>query len=136
MPTIAPTKDEQLWMDLITDFGCIVCHHFFNAPETPAEVHHMLNEYNERLGHLYTLSLCWGHHRGCEKGKVPRHSPKRNFENAYGTEMTLLRLLRYTIFRDQNKILPQGRVHFTLPSLPALEGTKIIPHQGCGSLLR
>lgn len=136
MTTTSPTKDEQLWMELVVESGCIVCRLFHDAPDTPCEIHHMLSDSHERLGHLYTIGLCYGHHRGREEGKVPRHSPKCKFEEAYDTEMNLLLALRVLILRYQQEICPHSGVHFTLPCLPPLVATKIISHQGSSLFLR
>lgn len=86
----SPNKEEKKWMDAIADFGCIVCH-LYHEPNTPACVHHILNEGHRRMGHLYTIPLCYGHHNGNELPyKIARHPNKTRFVNAYGTELQLL----------------------------------------------
>lgn len=82
------TKAEREWMDAITRLGCIACI-LTNRGETPAEPHHLLSG-GRRMGHLFTIPLCVGHHRIKEPGKQARHIHKSTFVAAYGTEMYLL----------------------------------------------
>jgi len=93
------TKAEKEWMDSIVDFGCLPCLLFFNAPDTPAMCHHILNEANRRMGHMFTLPLCDGHHHVFQKnsGKIRRHPTKKQFVAAYGTELELLDIMQRII---------------------------------------
>ena len=86
------TKAEKLWMDAITQLGCIVCWVFENAPGTPGCPHHLLDEGGSRIGHMSTICLCDpGHHQNSPTPKkISRHPNKARFEQAYGTEESLL----------------------------------------------
>lgn len=78
-------------MDAITQIGCIVCLVHFNAPATPGCPHHMLDEGGRRIGHLATICLCDpGHHQNGGDKKISRHPNKARFEQAYGSEESLL----------------------------------------------
>ena len=97
----APTKEEAAWMDAITDFGCIACH-LDGHPRTPGAVHHLLRG-GQRMGHLFTISLCDpGHHQnGAVKGVVSRHPDKAAFERRYGHEADLLELTQRLVKQEQ-----------------------------------
>ncbi len=90
----APTAAERAWMDAIVAFGCIACRLDGHQPR-PTAVHHILRG-GQRMGHLHTLGLCDpGHHQGGEPlGLISRHPYKARFEDRYGTEEDLLRILR------------------------------------------
>jgi len=111
------TKVEEVWMSRIVEFGCIVCHVHFDAPSTPAMVHHILSKSQKRMGHLFTLPLCDGHHHVPQKnsGKIRRHPTKKAFVEAYGEELDLLDVLQREISRLDKKELPQSRVHLSKP---------------------
>lgn len=49
-------------MDDICRVGCCVCI-MTGLGNTPGEVHHILSEGKRKLGHLFTLCLCYTHHR-------------------------------------------------------------------------
>ncbi len=85
------TKLERAWCDAITQIGCIVCFLFESAPGTPGAVHHLLSG-GRRIGHLDTICLCDpGHHqKSPTPRKISRHPDKARFEQAYGTEESLL----------------------------------------------
>lgn len=93
----APTAAEREWMDAIVAYGCVACRIDGHAPR-PTAVHHILRG-GQRIGHLFTLSLCDpGHHQGGEQfGLISRHPYKARFEAKYGTELELLARLRATI---------------------------------------
>lgn len=90
----APTKAEREWLDAIVRFGCIACWLDGLGHRTPA-VHHILRG-GRRMGHLFTLPLCPGHHQDGTglPGMVARHPYKARFESRYGTELHLLSELR------------------------------------------
>lgn len=90
----APTASEKLWMDRITQLGCIACW-LDGLGVRPGAVHHLLYG-GRRLGHLHTICLCDpGHHQGGQQfGMVSRHPWKTQFEERYGTEEVLLDLTR------------------------------------------
>ena len=92
-PSKAPTKAEREWMDWIASLGCIACRKD-GIPDSPASVHHIV-QWNRRLGHMFTLPLCYQHHQGGGIGGVPSvHQAKRTFARRYGTELELLAELR------------------------------------------
>ena len=55
-----PTKEEADWMDSILEYGCIACRMDGNGINPPC-VHHILRG-GQRIGHLFTIPLCPGHH--------------------------------------------------------------------------
>lgn len=89
-----PTAEEARWMAAIVEYGCIAC--MLNGWwRREAEVHHILRG-GRRMGHLFTIPLCPGHHRDGAgvHGLVARHPWKARFEKLYGSEMDLLALMR------------------------------------------
>lgn len=91
---IPANAEEQVWMDKVREFGCIVCYLFHNA-KTPCAVHHPLSG-GRRMGHLFAIGLCDpGHHQGSPTpDKISRHPNKARFEAAYGTEAELLEVTK------------------------------------------
>lgn len=88
-PSKPPTKAERQHMARVAEMGCIACRKD-GHPDTPASVHHIVQG-NRRLGHMYTLPLCYAHHQGGGLAGVPSvHQAKRPFERRYGTELELL----------------------------------------------
>lgn len=86
-------------MHAITEIGCVVCLLFYCAPRTPGAVHHLLRG-GRRIGHLSTICLCDpGHHQNAPAGKISRHPNKSAFEQAYGSEETLLKKTRELVQR-------------------------------------
>jgi len=85
-----PTVAEKRWLDALVEHGCIACFTGHGGTGRPVEVHHILRG-GRRLGHLFTLPLCVIHHRD---GQTARHPYKARFEQAYGTELELLALLK------------------------------------------
>lgn len=94
------TKAEKQWLDAITQLGCIVCF-LAGKPGTPAEPHHMLSG-GRRMGHLFTIPLCYMHHRsGRNDDRVTsRDQNQRRFELRYGTERELLEQTRALVLRQ------------------------------------
>lgn len=90
MALSGPNKAERRWLEAITSFGCICCLLTGRGP-TPAEVHHMLRNGRKR-GHLFTIPLCYQHHRSGRNDKeiVSRDHNQRRFEARYGKEEWLL----------------------------------------------
>lgn len=84
------TKAESAWMDAICQLGCIICRLFHNV-FSPAEPHHMLSG-GRRRGHLFTIPLCFLHHRSGRNDAqvVSRDQNQQRFEKRYGTEDSLL----------------------------------------------
>lgn len=93
----APTVEEAAWMDRIVEHGCVACL-IDRVPPRPAEVHHILSG-GRRIGHLFTIPLCPGHHRDGtgEPGLIARHPFKARFEARYGNEELLLSDLRWKL---------------------------------------
>ena len=61
--TGSPTKAEQERLDLLRNVGCICCLMRFGSEVPEYEIHHIVQG-DRRLGHWYTLPLCFNHHRG------------------------------------------------------------------------
>ena len=94
MKSHTPNREEKIWMDQITQIGCIVCLKLWDL-QTPAEVHHIQGK--TRPGsHLMTIPLCYAHHRaGKDMGMLTsRHPNKHRFEERYGTEAELYELTK------------------------------------------
>lgn len=93
----SPTAEEARWMTAIVEYGCIACA-LDGRWHRPAEVHHILRG-GRRMGHLYTLPLCPGHHRDGtgDPGLIARHPWKARFERIYGAEMDLLALVQHRV---------------------------------------
>lgn len=80
-------------MRRVVEYGCIACRkdgHFFE----PAQVHHITSGFR-RMGHLFTIPLCPGHHTGTDRPSV--HGAKRTFEQQYGTQLELLAELQVAL---------------------------------------
>jgi Recombination enhancement, RecA-dependent nuclease len=59
------TRQEQAWLDRITEIGCIACK--LLDMDTPAEERHHIREGTgggQRRGHFLTIPLCREHHQG------------------------------------------------------------------------
>jgi len=67
---------------------------------TPAEVHHMLSG-GRRMGHLFTIPLCYLHHRSGRNDDtiVSRDQNQPRFEARYGPELELLEKTREIVER-------------------------------------
>ena len=57
------TKVEDIWMEHIKLFGCVVCWVYLRRQYTPCEAHHIV-EKGKQAGHHKTIGLCPWHHRG------------------------------------------------------------------------
>ena len=86
-PSKAPNKIEREWMALIAESGCVAC--LQDGHQSPASVHHIVQG-NRRLGHLFTLPLCFLHHQGDGREVPSVHFTKRQFAARYGSELELL----------------------------------------------
>lgn len=86
-PSKQPTKLERDWMARIADLGCVACEQ--DGISSPASVHHIVQG-NRRLGHLFTLPLCYLHHQGDGRQVPSVHFTKRTFVLQYGSELELL----------------------------------------------
>lgn len=86
-PSRTPNKLEREWMNRIADLGCVACKQ--DGIESPASVHHIIQG-NRRLGHLYSIGLCYPHHQGDGRQVPSVHFTKRTFVQRYGSELELL----------------------------------------------
>lgn len=93
----APTVEEKKWLQAIVSFGCVACWLDGRGCVPPA-VHHILRG-GRRMGHLWTLPLCPGHHQDGSgaPGLVARHPYKARFEAMYGAEEWLLATLQKSL---------------------------------------
>lgn len=119
---VAPTAEESAWMDAAQVFGCIVCRLQYGL-FVPAEIHH-LKDGDRRRGHLWTIPLCYPHHRqGNGSGLcISIHPYKKRFTTAYGSEEWLLEQVRFFV----------AQAGHTIPILPVIMESKNI----CGLTLR
>lgn len=91
-----PTKQEKEWMNKSGEYGCVICKWHLEI-ESPCSLHH-INGRTKPGAHLLTIGLCGNHHQIKDNEKPPRwvsrHGDSRyQFEEAYGTEMDLLKRL-------------------------------------------
>jgi len=90
-PSKPANKIEREWMARIVDLHCVACRQ--DGHQSPASVHHIVQG-NRRLGHLFTLPLCYAHHQGDGRGVPSVHFSKRTFVARYGSELELLAALQ------------------------------------------
>jgi hypothetical protein len=92
-----PNKAEREWMDAIVAHGCVACR-MDGVGFNPPCVHHILRG-GRRIGHLFTLPLCPGHHQAGTgaPGLIARHPDRARFERKYGSEEFLLHRLQITL---------------------------------------
>ena len=93
-PSKTPTKAEREWMSRIAELGCVACKQ--DGHQSPASVHHIVQG-NRRMGHLFTLPLCYPHHQGDGREVPSVHNQKRTFVQRYGSELELLAELQVTL---------------------------------------
>lgn len=78
----------QKWIYFCTtEYGCVVCRR--QGVYTPADYHHLLSG-GRRRGNFYGFGLCPTHHRSGSKRVISRDQNKRRFEEAYGSEDSML----------------------------------------------
>jgi len=92
------TKDDKRRFQLLPQIGCICCKSYGIHNEW-VQIHHIV-EGNKRLGHQYTLPLCYWHHEGvppegltreqAEARVGPSLKSKKKFNSVFGGEMELL----------------------------------------------
>lgn len=92
----AATAEEREWLDLVAQSPCLICKHFHDAPDSPAEIHHLDGKTVEGA-HKRTIALCARHHRYADtaypKRWISRHRDgKHAFEERYIPEEALLAL--------------------------------------------
>ena len=93
-PSKTANKAEREWMAAIAEHGCVACHK--DGQHSPASVHHITQGYR-RLGHLFTIPLCYDHHQGDGKHIPSVHFSKRTFVARYGSELELLAELKVSL---------------------------------------
>lgn len=102
--TKPPTKAEGERIQKMLKLGCVCC--MVTEYWVQPECHHIV-EGDRRLGHLWTLPICPGHHRGawstaqlahyaeCQLPLPPSiSSGSKAFERQYGTQKELYRKLQ------------------------------------------
>ena len=83
------TKEEKLWLNRISNFGCVVCKKFYGVQDPlPANCHHIRDGMGmgQKNSHSMVLPLCWEHHQGQDGF----HSGPKTWRGKYGTELELL----------------------------------------------
>lgn len=93
------TKAEKAHLSRVAALGCIACY-LQGTPGTPAEIHHPRagRGKGQRASHIDGIPLCPAHHRGTHHPAVPSiHLAKRAFIERFGTEETLLELVRQLV---------------------------------------
>jgi hypothetical protein len=96
--TKAHTKADKRRFSLLPQVGCICCKAYGIHNEW-VQIHHIV-EGNKRLGHQYTIPLCYWHHenvppegmtRKQAEAKVgPSLKSKKKFNEVFGGEIELL----------------------------------------------
>jgi len=117
---IRPTAEEQRRIDVMMGLGCVACA-YLGVPNLQfTECHHIV-EGNRRMGHLYTLPLCAGHHRGIwtlgqltwipEELLVSISSGRKVFVATYDTErnlwVTVEEKMKLPTIWPESKVLPR-----------------------------
>lgn len=93
------TKAEKAHLSRVAALGCVACY-MQGTPGTPAEIHHPRSGRGkgQRASHIDGIPLCPAHHRGTHHPAVPSiHLAKRAFIERFGTEETLLELVRQLV---------------------------------------
>ena len=90
-PSRTPNKIEREWMAAAAESGCAAC--LQDGSESPASIHHIV-EGNRRIGHLFSLPLCYLHHQGDGRQVPSVHFTKRTFVARYGSELKMLAALQ------------------------------------------
>ena len=93
-PSKPATKIEREWMARAADHGCVACAK--DGISSPASIHHIVQG-QRRLGHLFTIGLCYPHHQGDGREVPSVHFTKRTFVQRYGSELELLAELQVTL---------------------------------------
>ena len=91
-------KKEKRRMQLLPQVGCICCR-AYGIETDQIQVHHIVQG-GRRLGHEYTLPLCYWHHEGvppegltrkeAESRVGPSLKSKKRFNEVFGSELELL----------------------------------------------
>ena len=93
------TKEDKRRFELLPQIGCICCKAYGIHNEW-VQIHHIVDG-NKRLGHQFTLPLCYWHHSShppegmtreqAEKIVGPPLTSKKKFNEVFGGEMELLK---------------------------------------------
>lgn len=89
-------KERQHILD-VKQLGCYVCN--LHGRYIPAEAHHITLS-GRRLGHFYTIPLCFNHHNQQTPlgyGESVHNGTKR-FEQKYGTQKHILSITNQKIY--------------------------------------
>jgi len=91
MGTRVSMKEASHMAD-VQELGCIVCRKMYGNFRD-AEIHHLVDK---KRDHFRVLPLCMEHHRGGKDSGmfISRHPYKKRFEEAYGSEISLLELVK------------------------------------------
>lgn len=111
---VKATKAERERFERLKNLGCIVCGLTRGATRGPVEIHHIVRG-NKRLGHWYTLPLCYAHHRGSGTGLLTSiASGRKAFEAIHGSELDLWVKCQHILGLDdelpKTKVLPRRNV--------------------------
>jgi len=92
MGTSRINMKEASHMADVQELGCIVCSKMWGQFRD-AEIHHLVDK---KRDHFRVLPLCMEHHRGGKDSGdfISRHPYKARFEKAYGSEQSLLDLVK------------------------------------------
>lgn len=93
------TKEDKRRFSLLPAVGCICCK-AYRVHNEWVQIHHIV-EGNRRLGHQYTIPLCFWHHEGVPAAGMTREQTealigpslksKKRFNEIFGGEMELLK---------------------------------------------
>lgn len=81
------TPKDRARFTLMGAIGCVISRVYFNAPETPGEVHHLLNGGGRRRGHQATVYLHAWYHRGVPPLIGSRQLTKQEATDRYGPSL-------------------------------------------------
>ena len=99
------TEAELKHLEHIKSMCCCVCH-----KPAPSEAHHIVRS-NERLGHFYTIPLCYYHHEGANRSIG---NARKTFEGLYGSEFLLLKQTCDILGIDFDELMGRFKVKFHL----------------------
>ncbi|WP_461533485.1 Ref family recombination enhancement nuclease [Sinomicrobium sp.] len=95
---VTHTKEDKKRFQLLPQIGCICCKSYGVHNEW-VQIHHIIDG-NKRMGHQYTLPLCYWHHQGVPPEGLTRKQAedmvgpslisKKRFNEVFGGEMELL----------------------------------------------
>lgn len=103
------TRAESLRIGRMKELGCCACIVYGIPNDRFIECHHIV-EGNKRLGHLYTIPLCAGHHRGAwQPAQISALAPEllvsissgsKVFTPIYGTNRSLWDKVQFVLGLD------------------------------------